>query len=141
MTVNASFETAVLHLAAVVDAPTCAHWRDAADRGIADADERNGPDGPASNASLNLCDVVGLDADEILKTLWRDALRSAGEARFGPRLVCDLDRCWLRCQYAPRNRPAGHRPHSWHQDGALGFDFVAHPKPPWPAHALAEMLT
>ena len=141
MTVNAALYTAVLHLAAAVDAPTCARWRDAADRGIAAAYERNGANGSASSASLRLCDVDGLDADEVLKTLWRDPLRSACEARLGPRLVCDLDRCWLRRQYAPGNRPAGHHPHSWHQDGALGFDFVAHTAPPWPAHALAEMLT
>ncbi|MGH8795943.1 MAG: phytanoyl-CoA dioxygenase family protein [Caldimonas sp.] len=138
---NAALETAVLHLAAAVDAPTCARWRDAAERSIADACECNGPDGSASSASLRLCDVAGFDADEILKTLWRDPLRSACEARLGLRLLCDLDRCWLRRQYAPGNRPGGQHPHSWHQDGALGFDFVAHPASPWPAHALAEMLT
>jgi hypothetical protein len=44
------------------------------------------------------------------------------EAHDGP-FVLDLDQAWLRRQYAPRRYPRGHAPHSWHQDGALGYDF------------------
>ena len=36
----------------------------------------------------------------------------------------NLDQCWVRRQYAPDRAPSGHAPHSWHQDGALGFDFL-----------------
>lgn len=32
--------------------------------------------------------------------------------------------CWVRRQFPPALRPAMARPHSWHQDGALGFDFI-----------------
>ena len=41
----------------------------------------------------------------------------------------DLDQAWLRRQFAPDRYPPGHAPHSWHQDGALGYDFAASPAP------------
>jgi ectoine hydroxylase-related dioxygenase (phytanoyl-CoA dioxygenase family) len=59
---------------------------------------------------------------------------------FGEPVVCDLDECWVRRQYAPRNYPARHAPHSWHQDGALRFDFSRHLKEDQPDGVL-EMLT
>ncbi|MBU3005755.1 phytanoyl-CoA dioxygenase family protein [Paraglaciecola arctica] len=38
---------------------------------------------------------------------------------------CDYDQAWIRRQYAPHLYPPEHAPHGWHQDGALGFDFLA----------------
>lgn len=43
----------------------------------------------------------------------------------GSTLLVDFDQAWLRRQFAPSRAPRGHAPHSWHQDGALGFDFAA----------------
>lgn len=36
-------------------------------------------------------------------------------------LLLNRDQCWFRRQYAPAQKPAGHHPHFWHQDGALHF--------------------
>lgn len=37
----------------------------------------------------------------------------------------NLDASWIRRQYPLSQAPQYHHPHSWHQDGALGFDFLA----------------
>lgn len=47
---------------------------------------------------------------------------------------------WVRHQRPPQNRLPGQEPHSWHQDGALAFDFLRH-RPPYPGNALLPMLT
>lgn len=46
-------------------------------------------------------------------------------ARLGAPVAVDLDQAWIRRQYAPSRYPPLHRPHGWHQDGALGFDFLS----------------
>jgi ectoine hydroxylase-related dioxygenase (phytanoyl-CoA dioxygenase family) len=43
----------------------------------------------------------------------------------GRGFVIDHDQCWVRRQYPPAVAPPRHHPHTWHQDGALGFDFMA----------------
>ncbi len=63
---------------------------------------------------------------------WRDwiaaiAASPAGErirAFLGERVVCNLEHAWLRRQFPPDARPQYATPHEWHQDGALGYDFV-----------------
>lgn len=37
---------------------------------------------------------------------------------------CDLNLCWVRRQMPERDRPEAHAPHSWHQDGVCGHDFM-----------------
>lgn len=37
----------------------------------------------------------------------------------------NLDESWIRRQYPISQAPEHHHPHSWHQDGALGFDFLS----------------
>lgn len=59
----------------------------------------------------------------------------------GPDIGCAVDECWVRRQYAPGRYPPRHAPHSWHQDGALGFDFMALGQQAPPLDALLEMLT
>jgi len=60
---------------------------------------------------------------------------------FGKQLACDLDQAWVRRQYAPGRYPPGHAPHGWHQDGALGFDFLSHRGGEFPLDALLSMVT
>ena len=57
------------------------------------------------------------------------------------RVACDLDQAWVRRQYAPRHYPPLHAPHGWHQDGALGFDFLAAREGQFPPDALLPMVT
>jgi hypothetical protein len=55
--------------------------------------------------------------------------------------ACNLDQAWIRRQYAPQHYPPLHAPHRWHQDGALGFDFLAYPDGKFPSDALLPMVT
>jgi hypothetical protein len=56
-------------------------------------------------------------------------------------LSCDLDQSWVRRQYAPQNYPRWHSPHGWHQDGALKFDFAAHPDGKFPSDVMLPLVT
>jgi hypothetical protein len=66
----------------------------------------------------------------------RDALRQ----RLGATVVWNADQAWLRRQFPRHLAPPLHHPHGWHQDGALGFDFAAHPEGGGPESVL-RMLT
>lgn len=54
-----------------------------------------------------------------------EPIRRPVQAALGGGVRVARAHCWLRRQYAPARYPPGHAPHSWHQDGALGFDFAA----------------
>lgn len=90
-----------LHVHAALPAALCERWLRAVD-----AD--HGP-------SRRLSDAIGLDAAEVLQALADSPLRAPIEQQLGPAPACNLDQSWLR-----HGRP----PHSWHQDGALRFDFI-----------------
>jgi len=62
-------------------------------------------------------------------------------AELRSRIACDLDQAWVRRQYAPANYAPLHAPHGWHQDGALGFDFLSHQNGCFPSDALLTMAT
>lgn len=55
--------------------------------------------------------------------------------------VCDIDQSWIRRQYAPANYPQWHAPHGWHQDGALGFDFMSRCSEPGSEEGILNMVT
>jgi hypothetical protein len=83
--------------------------------------------------------------DPELETLFATISKGkAGEfiqQRLGQPLACNVSQSWVRRQYAPRNYPPLHAPHGWHQDGALGFDFLSYPDGAFPADALLPMIT
>lgn len=116
----------VVHLSGVVDAAACDAWSTMADRVIADglAGRIDAPGWSAASSSARLATCSGFALAKLLSRLWRGPLRSASFERLGGHAVCDLDQCWLRRQYPPGAAPPGHHPHAWHQDGALGFDFL-----------------
>lgn len=78
--------------------------------------------------------LVGLPLDPaaVLAIVAAAPVRTALEAALGPSPWCNLSQSWLR-----HGRP----PHSWHQDGALRHDFMAHWGRRGPADALLEMRT
>ena len=91
---------------------------------------RQAPFDPAFNqhsSSLRAAAVASLALERVAATLLAGEVGRLARRRLGERLALDLDQCWIRRQYAPANRPADHAPHSWHQDGALGFDFLGTP--------------
>ena len=116
----------------LVPADVCARWLELIERRYASID-RDDPEFSLHSSSLRLRAVEGLSIDDVLRHLDRDLL--------GPLTACDVDQCWVRRQYAPHRAPPHHAPHSWHQDGALNFDFAAHAGMPLPADDLLEMLT
>ena len=75
------------------------------------------------SSSLRLAALAGIDAGALASHLLEGAAGESCRAGLGDELALDIDRCWVRRQYAPGNAPGRHAPHAWHQDGALGFDF------------------
>ncbi len=55
-----------------------------------------------------------------------DGIVDLAASFLGGEPALDIDICWLRRQYPETLRPEGQAPHSFHQDGAYGFDFGAH---------------
>lgn len=109
----------------VFDAATTARWLAAIDAHPAwrTRDDSAGAFNRHSS-SLRLGAVASLDAEAIARALLRSEVGPFCRDRLGAALACDVDQCWVRRQYAPARYPPGHAPHSWHQDGALGFDFL-----------------
>ena len=93
-----------------------------------------------TGASVLLDDVAAVDVSEVW---WWSAAALRGrcnELLHGP-VAIDLDQSWVRHQPAPSPGLDGYRPHSWHQDGALHFDFLAHAGTVLPAGELLPMVT
>ena len=82
-----------------------------------------------SNAQDLLSSVVSSCAG---KWLWET---------LGHTVAVDLDQSWVRRQYAPGRYPPLHAPHQWHQDGALGFNFLSVSAEAGCAEGLLEMIT
>ena len=76
--------------------------------------------------------VMPLDTTEVLQAVARSAAAPLLVAALGPAPWCNLAQSWLR-----HGRP----PHSWHQDGALRHDFLAHAGHPAPADAALTLWT
>lgn len=116
---------AVAQVRGAVDPASVAAWLEAID--AHPAWRRESPPGNDFNphsSSLRARAIPSLDSGAIAERLLAGEVGTASHARLGADLALDLDQCWVRRQYAPARWPPGHAPHSWHQDGALGFDFL-----------------
>jgi hypothetical protein len=110
-----------------VAAPAAAAWRKAIDAHPVWR-QRNAaavPDFNVHSSSLRIAALADLDLAAIAGEVLRGPAGEACRSRLVGDLACDADASWIRRQYAPARYPPGHAPHSWHQDGALGFDFSA----------------
>jgi hypothetical protein len=109
-----------------ISASVVAGWLAAIDahpawcRRDAEADDAFNP----YSSSLRAPAVPALVPTAIATTLLHGDLSEFCSAVLGQALACNVDQCWIRRQYAPSHYPPRHAPHSWHQDGALGFDFL-----------------
>ncbi len=133
---------AVTRLRGVVTAATAKAWLDAIDahpvwrhRAVVANGDFN-----AHSSSLRLGAVAGLDLPTIAASLLAGEVGALCHAQLGDELVCAVDHCWVRRQYAPGRYPPSHAVHTWHQDGALGFDFLG-ARAQIPRSALLSMLT
>ncbi|MCB9550370.1 MAG: hypothetical protein H6705_00350 [Myxococcales bacterium] len=89
----------------------------------------------ASSLSLTALGELGGRIAAVLEAVLSPVLIPA--LRAPPRLLAD--QAWLRRQLPPARAPRHHAPHRWHQDGALGFDFLGgDPESP---DALLPMIT
>jgi hypothetical protein len=78
----------------------------------------------ASSMSLEAIDDKGI-VDALLADIGRSAAGCFVRMMLGcNEVLCDLDQAWIRRQYALHQYPLKHAAHGWHQDGALGFDFL-----------------
>jgi hypothetical protein len=102
------------------------------------AEERFVP--TASSVSLRAA-LSDEDVHSLLATICKSPAKKWIERALSGGAVCDLNQSWVRRQYAPANYPPHHAPHGWHQDGALGFDFLSHSGGNYPGDALLRMAT
>jgi hypothetical protein len=130
---------AVAHVRGAVDPADARAWLAAIDAHPAwRRDAASGVDFNPYSSSLRAAAVDALDLEAIALSLLDAETGAIARDRLGHDLALDVDQCWIRRQYAPARAPPGHAPHSWHQDGALGFDFLA---PPADGETLLSMLT
>jgi hypothetical protein len=128
--VTARDPTRIERLPGLLDAALCAAWEATAAHAIEAVRAHGGAhDGwSPTSSSLRLACVPGFHLDAIGDAARRPALVAACARVLGTDdLACSLEQSWWRRQYPARATPAGHHPHGWHQDGALGHDFVARP--------------
>jgi hypothetical protein len=131
---------AVARVAGAVDRASAAAWLAAVDAHPAwRRDGEPGGDFNPHSSSLRATALApALDLAAIASVLLAGRVGVLSRSALGDALALNLDQCWVRRQYAPDRSPPAHAPHSWHQDGALGFDFLG----PAPAEgALLAMVT
>jgi len=94
-----------------------------------------------SSVSLSAIDDRAL-LDALLGEIGRGSAGCHVRRMFGShKVLCDLDQAWIRRQYALHLYPPEHAPHVWHQDGALGFDFLAQGNAELESEALLPTVT
>lgn len=133
-------ETVLLVVPSAVPPETCSSWL-----ALIEAAYRRIEVTPSSNfvpesSSFRLRAVAALPVVDVWSAL-SSHVRECCVGLLGPSLAIDSDQCWVRRQYTPESAPAQHRPHSWHQDGALGFDFARSGDAPILDAALLRMVT
>lgn len=68
--------------------------------------------------------LPAFDFDAVLAEVFQGEVADACRRALGGSIGCAIDHCWVRRQYPLHSRPPGHAAHTWHQDGALAFDFM-----------------
>src|SRR5256885_13673868 len=85
--------------------------------------------------------IVEPEIEAIVSTVQNDESGAWLEGELGDALIFQRGESWVRRQYPASRYPPMHGPHGWHQDGALGFDFLAYPQGNYPPEALLPMAT
>ncbi len=119
---------------------TCSTWLALVDAAYRRIEVAPGSDFVPESSSFRLGAVAALSVVDVWSAL-SSHVRERCAGVLGPWLAIDADQCWVRRQYAPQSAPPRHRPHSWHQDGALGFEFAQRGDAAIPDDALLPMVT
>ena len=98
----------------------CSTWLELVDAAYRRIEVAPSADFVPESSSFRLRAIADLSVVDVWSAL-SSPVRERCAAILGPRVVIDADQCWVRRQYAPGSAPPRHHPHSWHQDGALGF--------------------
>lgn len=109
-------------VASAVPLGTCSAWLALADAAYRRPCVAPGSDFVPESSSFRLHAVAGLSVVDVWSAV-SGQVQGCCAGVLGRRLAIDVDQCWVRRQYPPKSVPPRHRPHSWHQDGALGFVF------------------
>jgi hypothetical protein len=81
----------------------------------------------------------GCDSEELLAPLSTAGLGRLFSDALNRPWTCRMEQSWVRQKFAPSHVPdSQYRPHSWHQDGALGQHF---PLEPGPVIPMTDLLT
>jgi len=127
MNLPEAYAPGIVKLPRCLDAATCTNACDAV--GLAIERARAGAFGAdlwsPTSSSLRYQAVAAFPVDAFAAI--DAALRELGRDLLDLDVSCDIGSAWWRRQYRPHLAPPHHCAHAWHQDGALGFDFVAHP--------------
>ncbi len=118
---------------------TCTAWLALLDTAYRRIDVAASSDFVPESSSFRLR-AVALSVVDVWSAL-SNQVRERCVGVLGPSVAIDADQCWVRRQYTPQSAPSRHRPHSWHQDGALGFDFASSGDTAIPDDALLQMVT
>ena len=124
----------------VVPPVTCSTWLALVDAAYRRIEVAQSSDFVAESSSFRLRAVAALSVVDVWSAVSSE-VRARCVAILGPWLAIDADQCWVRRQYDPQSAPPRHRPHSWHQDGALGYEFAPSGGAAIPDDALLQMVT
>jgi hypothetical protein len=113
-------ETGALLLQGVLPVAQVQRWSEAAEAAYQSPAVRQAHGFVATASSMKL---AALDLPHIIDTVY-GALGPTLVAGLGGPVSVNLDEAWLRRQWPPEMAPRFHHPHGWHQDGALGHDFL-----------------
>jgi ectoine hydroxylase-related dioxygenase (phytanoyl-CoA dioxygenase family) len=127
-------------VSSAVPPPTCSAWLSLVDAAYRRIEVAPSVDFVPESSSFRLSAIVDLSVDNVWSAL-SSQVRERCVSILGPHVVVDVDQCWVRRQHAPKSAPPRHRPHSWHQDGALGFDFADVVDAEIPGDSLLRMAT
>lgn len=119
---------------------TCSAWLEAIDAAYRRDDGAPSSAFVPESSSFRLAAVGGLSVIDVWSAV-SPLVRDRCVAFLQPSLAIDVDQCWVRRQYAPALAPPRHHPHTWHQDGALGFRFGGDSQAAIPVDALLRMVT
>ena len=128
-------------LPGLLEPSLAARCLDALERRYADPATRGSDGFSVASSSMRLDSVPALRGFDLLSTVFDGPLAALCRRELGTGIACVVDECWARRQYPLTAYPCGHAAHSWHQDGALGFDFLALGDASVPSDALLPMVT
>ena len=127
-------------VSSAVSRSTCAAWLALVEAVYRSMDATPRPGFVPESSSLRVPAVPVLSVFDVWSAL-SNRVTERCVTRLGSSIAIDADQCWVRRQYPAESAPPRHRPHGWHQDGALGFDFAPSLDAAIPDDALLRMVT